>query len=55
MNELNNISKDPRIMDPLAELLKKVREILCPSPSQTKSPPSPETQDLPSSQPHSKQ
>ena len=46
MQEQSNISKDPRIMNPLAELLKKIHDILNPSPSHTKSQESPPSQDL---------
>ena len=55
MNLHDKIAKDPRIMQPLAELLQKIQETLNPSQAQTDYSPSANTQNSPSSKIQGKQ
>ncbi len=55
MNWHDKIAKDPRIMQPLAELLQKIQETLDPSQAQTDRSPSANTQRSPSSEGQGKQ
>ena len=50
MNRHDKIGKDHRIMQPLAELLKKIQEILGPSPKPTDDFHSTTAKDIPSSE-----
>ena len=45
MDGVDKIKKDPRIMEPLAELLQKIQEIFGTSQPQTNHPPSSKSQD----------
>jgi len=55
MNWHDKIAKDPRITRPLAELLKKIQEIVDPYREPTKRLPSSNSQDSPSFEPQEKQ